>query len=110
MEVSVKSLKRVDVVKVAGRVDSNSAPEFEKALKDLWEADRNQIVLDLEDVDYLSSAGLRVMVTALKQVKKSSGDLRVAAPSTRVSEVLHLAGLNSIFQIYPTQLDAVGSF
>lgn len=67
-------------------------------------------MLDLESVDYLSSAGLRVMVTCLKQVKRGSGDLRLAAPSPRVSEVLELAGLNSIFQVYPTQVDAVGSF
>ncbi len=109
MDVNVKSLKRVDVVKVAGRVDSNSAPDLEKNLQQLWESGRNQIVLDLEDVDYLSSAGLRVMVTALKTVKRNNGDLRLACPSSRVSEVLQLAGLNSIFEVYPTQVDAVGS-
>jgi anti-sigma B factor antagonist len=91
-------------------VDSASAPGLESQLKTLWESDRNQIVLDLEDVDYLSSAGLRVMVTALKAVKRGNGDLRIASPSPRVSEVLQLAGLNSIFSVYPTQVDAVGSF
>lgn len=110
MDVNTKSYKRVDVVKVGGRVDSNSAPELEKALQQLWEAGRNQIVLDLEEVDYLSSAGLRVMVSTLKAVKRSNGDVRLAAPSARVSEVMQLAGLNSIFQTYPTQIDAVGSF
>jgi anti-anti-sigma factor len=50
------------------------------------------------------------MVTALKAVKRGNGDLRIASPSARVSEVLQLAGLNSIFSVYPTQVDAVGSF
>ncbi len=110
MDVNVKSLKHVDVVKVAGRVDSSSAPDLEKNLQQLWESGRKELVLDLENVDYLSSAGLRVMVSTLKAVKRNGGNLKLAAPSARVSEVLQLAGLSAIFEIYPTQVDAVGSF
>lgn len=71
---------------------------------------RNYIVLDLGGVEYMSSAGLREMVRVLKRVKRSGGDLRIANPSERVREVLELAGLDSIFEIYPTQVEAVGSF
>ncbi len=110
MDVNIKSYKRVDVVKVSGRVDSATAPDLEKSLQQLAESGRHHIVLDLQDVDYLSSAGLRVMVSTLKSVKRWNGDLKVAAPSPRVSEVLQLAGLNSIFEVYPTQVEAVGAF
>ena len=50
------------------------------------------------------------MVRVLKRVKRTGGDLRIANPSERVREVLELAGLDSIFEIYPTQVEAVGSF
>ena len=71
---------------------------------------RNYIVLDLGGVEYMSSAGLREMVRVLKRVKRSGGDLRIANPSERVREVLELAGLDTIFEIYSTQVEAVGSF
>jgi anti-anti-sigma factor len=50
------------------------------------------------------------MVSTLKSVKRVNGDLRLANPSTRVDEVLRLAGLTSIFSIHPTQEEAVASF
>jgi anti-sigma B factor antagonist len=58
----------------------------------------------------MSSAGLRAMVAALKTARRHNGDLRIANPSSRVTEVLQLAGLTSIFEVFPNQVDAVGSF
>lgn len=110
MEINVSELRRVALIEVSGRIDSSNANEFGEALNGEIDAGRNQLVLDLSQVEYMSSAGLREMVTALKKVKRGSGDLRLAAPSERVEEVLELAGLDSIFQIYPTQVEAVGSF
>lgn len=110
MQISTKPLKRVEVITVSGRVDSSTAPEFEQALKTALDSGRYRIVLDLEHVDYMSSAGLRAMVAALKTARRHNGDLRIANPSSRVTEVLQLAGLTSIFEVYPNQVDAVGSF
>ena len=110
MDISTQQVKNVSVMTVKGRVDSATAPDLENALKQLVEGDKTQIVLDLKDVEYMSSAGLRAMVSTLKSVKRVNGDLRLCTPSPRVAEVLRLAGLNSIFSIYPAQADAVGSF
>lgn len=110
MDIVTQEYKRVAVVAVAGRVDSATAPDLESKLRELVDAGKSQIVLDLKDVEYMSSAGLRAMVSTLKSVKRVNGDLRLANPSTRVEEVLRLAGLTSIFSIHPTQEEAVGSF
>jgi anti-sigma B factor antagonist len=110
MDIVTQEYKRVAVVAVAGRVDSATAPDLEGKLRELVDAGQSQIVLDLKDVEYMSSAGLRAMVSTLKSVKRVNGDLRLANPSTRVEEVLRLAGLTSIFSIHPTQEEAVGSF
>ncbi len=106
----VKPLKRVDVVTVAGRIDSSNAPEFDQTLSQLIENGRTRIVLDLSGIDYMSSAGLRAIVTALRASKKHRGDLRLASPSQRMVEVLKLAGLEAIFQTYDDTVSAVGSF
>ena len=110
MDISTQEVKRVSVMTVKGRVDSATAPDLENALKQLVETEKTQIVLDLKDVEYMSSAGLRAMVSTLKAVKRINGDLRLCSPSPRVAEVLRLAGLTSIFNIYPNQSDAVRSF
>lgn len=110
MKIETRDLKHVSVVKVAGRVDSATAPDLEKSLQELLTADRSQIVLDLQETEYVSSAGLRVLVSTLKGAKKDGGDLRLSQLSTRVKEVLDLAGLTPVFNIYPDVVEAVGSF
>ena len=110
MEIATNDIKQASVVTVTGRVDSATAPDLENALKQLVESDKTKIVLDLAGVEYMSSAGLRAMVSTLKAVKRVNGDLRLASPSQRVAEVLRLAGLNTIFSIYPDQAEAASSF
>ncbi|NLE51706.1 MAG: STAS domain-containing protein [Chloroflexi bacterium] len=110
MEINSSEMKRVQLFEVIGRVDSTNASELGLAMDRAADEGRNHIVLDLGGVEYMSSAGLREMVRVLKRVKRSGGDLRIANPSERVREVLELAGLDTIFEIYSTQVEAVGSF
>jgi anti-sigma B factor antagonist len=110
MNIEMRELKHVSVVKVSGRVDSSTAPELEKSLQGLMDSDRNQIVLDLQDTDYMSSAGLRVLVAVHKASKKNGGGLCLAQPSVRVKEVLDLAGLTPVFDVHADVVEAVGSF
>ncbi len=110
MDITTEAVNNISVMSVSGRVDSATAPDLETNLKKLVETEKTQIVLDLKNVEYMSSAGLRAMVSTLKAVKRVNGDLRLASPSPRVEEVLRLAGLTSIFSIYPSRDEAVGSF
>ena len=110
MEINVSEMKRVRLFEVIGRVDSSNATELGQELDKTVDDGNSNLVLDLSGVEYMSSAGLREMVRVLKRVKRSGGDLRIANPSDRVKEVLELAGLDTIFEIYPTQVEAVGSF
>lgn len=110
LEINTQMLKRVMLVEADGRVDSTTADQLGEVLNTAIDDGTNQLVLDLSKVEYMSSAGLREMVSALKRVQRGRGDLRLAALSDRVKEVLELAGLDEIFNIYDTQVEAVGSF
>jgi anti-sigma B factor antagonist len=110
MNIETRELKHVSVVKISGRVNSVTAPEVETVLHDLIDSDRHQVVLDLQEVEYMSSAGLRVLVTALKAAQKSGGDLKLAQLAVRVKEVLDLSGLTPIFNVYRDVVEAVGAF
>ena len=111
MEITTKQLKRVDVVKVSGRVDSSTAPELDEVLKSILEADRFRICMDLSDLEYISSGGIKVLISTLKTCKRwNRGDLRLANMPPYITEVFDLAGLIPLFKIYPDVVEAVGSF
>lgn len=110
MEISITPMRRVDLLAVSGRVDSSTSTELDEVLQNRLDEGRANLVLDLSDVDYMSSSGLRSLVSALRASKKKGGDVRIAAPSERVREVLGLAGLDSLFESYDDVTAAVGSF
>jgi len=100
----------VSVMKVKGRVDSDSAPELETALTKLLNDGRNKIVLNLQSVDFLSSAGLRAIVRAYQGAKKSGGDVRLAAVSEPIEVILRTVGMMQMLKMYPTDQEAMASF
>lgn len=110
MEISITPMKRVDLVVVSGRVDSSTSTELDEVLQTRLDEGRSNLVLDLSEVHYMSSSGLRSLVSALRESKKKGGDVRIASPSERVREVLGLAGLDSLFESYDDVTAAVGSF
>ncbi len=109
MNVNVSKDKNTTLIEVNGRIDSTNANELGNALMTEINAGNTQLVVDLASVDYMSSAGLREIVSALKKVR-GKGDLRLARPSERVLEVLEMAGLDTIFQIFPDQALALSSY
>jgi anti-anti-sigma factor len=112
MEITTEILPACAVVHPAGTLDSRTAPELEAALQALTGQGHSRIVLDLSGVGEMSSAGLRVIISAAKLLRseRSAGDLRLAAPSERVVQVLELAGLLPVLKVYPTGQRAIASF
>lgn len=110
LEFHVSELDHVTLIEVSGRIDSMNANELGDVLSEQIEMGARHIVLDLAKVSYMSSAGLRELVTAYRKLQDAEGDLRLAQPSSRVLDVLEMSGLDTIFQIFSTQVDAVGSY
>jgi anti-anti-sigma factor len=109
VDINTSLHNQVSLIEVAGRVDSSTAPKLGEALNGELNSGRMRLVLDLSAVDYMSSAGLRELVNALKRAR-SQGDLRLASPSERVLDVLEMAGLDEIFQIFHSQAEAIQSY
>lgn len=110
VEIKTEEFKRVDLIEVSGRIDSSNASELEDTFNSFTDDGRYNLVLELSGIEYMSSAGLRAMVAALRECKKHRGDLRLASPSPRMHEVLSLAGLDTVFSIYDDATSAVGSY
>ncbi|PJF40793.1 MAG: anti-sigma factor antagonist [Chloroflexi bacterium] len=110
IEVNVAQQGQVAVITVVGRVDSNTASEFDASLTGVIDKGTTQIVVDLSAVNYMSSAGLRVLVSALQKVQRVSGDVRLVQPTERVQEIIEMSGMDTIFQIFSTQVAATNSY
>lgn len=110
LEVNVAGLENATLIEVSGRVDSMTANLLGEALSNPIENGKVNIVLDLAGVDYMSSAGLREIIAALKKVKRASGDLRIAQPSSRVMEVFEMAGIDTLVRIFSSRVEAVESY
>jgi anti-sigma B factor antagonist len=69
-----------------------------------------QIVLDLAQVDFMSSAGLRMILATAKEARQNEGDLRIAAPQAGVLKTLKMAGFTNIVKTFGTVEEAVQSY
>jgi anti-sigma B factor antagonist len=111
MEVTTSQFKRCDLVEVVGRIDSSTAPQLAETLDAIIEADRFKIVLAMGDVDFISSAGLRVLISTQKTCKRwNRGELVLAEVPQRIYEAMDLAGFVPLFKFFDTVTEAVGSF
>lgn len=111
MEIVSSQYKHCDVVKVSGRLDSSTAPTLVEALNKITTENRFKIVMDFSGLTFISSAGLRVLISTLKNCKRyNRGDLVLAGLSSNILSVFDLAGFTAIFKIFPDVLAAVGSF
>lgn len=109
MEITTRDYKRANVIRVTGRVDSNTSPQFDQKLKEYISANRVHIVVEMDATDFLSSAGVRALISAQKALKPKGGQVVLSKPSEKVRDVLKLAALESLFPIYDDTESAIGA-
>jgi len=83
-------------LKVEGRLDTNTSPELEGELKF---DDVNEVVFDFSSLEYISSAGLRVLMSTQKAMMACGGKMSIASPNEMVKSVFDITGMSSIFTI-----------
>lgn len=98
------------VLPLRGRIDANVASGLEQQLLKHINDGHGALVVDLQEVTFISSAGLRALLFALKQTKKKGGDLRLSGLQSRVLEVFEMTGFTTVFKVYATADDAARSF
>jgi anti-sigma B factor antagonist len=111
MEVTDEVHGKATVVIAKGRLDSNTSKLLETRLTELASVPAAALVVDLGQVDYVSSAGLRVLLIAVKKVKGGGGKLALCAIQPQVREVFDISGLSAVFSIHPERsasIQAVG--
>lgn len=95
------------VVRVRGRLDASSCGGLESTLSHLVGDGEKNIIVDMTDLAYISSSGLRVLLTTYKQLKKVDGSLSIAGPRPFVREIFEISGFLRIFPAYDSVDDAL---
>ena len=99
MEISHEEVSGVVCVKMSGRLDASSTPDAEKVLDEIQDAGKLNVLLDLEGLEYISSVGLRVILTLVKELGLRGGKVVLCCLSEYVKEIFEVSGFNAIIPI-----------
>ena len=110
MEIKDRVINGVTVISLEGSIDAMTAPKITEFIHGQVSEGNIKLVADLAGVDYTSSAGLRVMLGAIKETRLQGGDLRLTGIQPDVAKVLNLSGFSSILKIFDNLDTAVESY
>ena len=108
MQFSTRTSNDVHIVAISGSLDSGTAPDAQKSL-DAVVAGAKKVVLDFSGLDYISSAGLRVLLGAAKHLRASGGKLGMFGLNQSVREVFEISGFSTILSVYQSEAEALGA-
>lgn len=110
MEIRSKHFNQVAILCVAGHFNTEATTYFSQVIDTQIAAGFTNLVIDLKRVDFLTSAGIKALVNAMRQAQQQGGDLRIANAFGRLHTVLHLAGLDQLVNFYPSVVCATASY
>lgn len=110
MDIATSQENGVNVVKLSGRFDAQSAGQVDEGLQKAVADGGNKLLIEMTGVEYISSAGLRVLLSTAKRINASAGKLALCGLQPYVLEVFDVAGFTSIFQIQPNLAAALEGF
>lgn len=113
IQVSVQnagSANQISIIKVGGYIDTTTSSEVERALNNLLKQGRFQIVIDLGNVDYISSAGWGIFISEIKAIRENNGDLKLVKMIPDVYEIFELLEFHHILDVYDSVQAAITKF
>jgi len=108
--IKVSQQGDVSVLRVKGYLDAHTAPELEKRMQELISQDRVRLVMELAELEYISSAGLGVFMAYVDEVRGRGGDIKFSSLTPRVYTVFDLLGFPILYEFFPETGEAVKRF
>ncbi len=88
------------LVVISGRLDQNQTTELEQTLQELVDAGHIKLLIDLSEVTYINSGGLRCLVTLWRQTRQRGGNLALCGLNARINEIFTIVGFDKVFDIF----------
>ncbi|MBN2105736.1 STAS domain-containing protein [bacterium] len=109
-EVRRKDADTVSVLYLKGYLDAHTAPDFEQALQNLVDENRVCIVVNMEELSYISSAGLGVFMGFIEDIRTKGGDIKLAELTEKVYRVFDLLGFPVLYDIFEKEMEAIEKY
>ena len=110
MEIKVRDVGEVKVLQMEGSLDTQTSPQAQTLIAQLIDQGATRIVVNFEKLDYVSSSGLRILLTTAKKLKANGGQLRVCGLNGDVQEAFRFAGFHMILTVKKTESEALEQF
>lgn len=98
MTINIKNEDNVIVIVLGGRLDTTTAPELEQKFNNVFDSTK-EIIFDFKELEYISSAGLRVMLLAQKQANKENTKMKIINVCEEINEIFEMTGFSDILTI-----------
>lgn len=107
MNVTKDTKNDKKIIRLDGRLDATSVPQVEEFLNVEINGKSLIVVIDFSKVDYLSSAGMRLLLSCSKRMRGKNGELRIHSIQDDVKEIIQMAGFEKVLSIYPDEQRAL---
>jgi anti-anti-sigma factor len=110
MKIDMQDKENVKIVRFEGKLDTNTTPEAETALNQAVEQGASKILIDFEDLDFVSSAGLRILLATAKKLGVQGGALRVCSLNETVRDIFDISGFSTLLRVFDDEQEALADF
>jgi anti-sigma B factor antagonist len=107
MNIEIRDEGGVSVLQLIGRLDTNTSPEAQKTLNEHIEGGASKLVLDFTQLDYISSAGLRILLATAKKLRGSKGEMRLTCLNETIQEIFDVSGFNAFLSVFGSLEEAL---
>jgi anti-sigma B factor antagonist len=107
---SILEKGEISVINLKGYLDAHTAPKLENNFTQLIEQNRYNIVVNFDELAYISSAGLGVFMAYIEKIRENNGDIKLSNMSEKVYNIFDLLGFPLLYEIYKTEDEAVKKF
>ena len=110
MIITTRDVNEIKVVEFDGEFDTTASPAVESQLNQLREQGVRKILVDFQKMEFISSAGLRVLLATAQELQKAGGELRVCNLNEEVMEVFDISGFSTILMVFKDESEALQGF
>lgn len=109
MKIETKTSGEIKIVNIIGIMDTATSPQAEDGIRDILESGCKKVVINLSATEYMSSSGLRVLLSTAKKLWADDGQFRICEPNKVVKDILDTSGFSVIMDVKDNEADAISS-
>lgn len=110
LDITTRTIADIGIINLHGFLDAHTAPLFEESIERHIENKTFKIIVNLNQLNYISSAGLGIFMSFIEEIRENNGDLRLCELSQKVFNIFDLLGFPLLFQIFDNEQEAIASF